>query len=625
MSGIELDDVTKIYPNGVTAVDDVELEIADGEFMVLVGPSGCGKSTLLRMIAGLEDVTDRRDLRSATRDVTDKPPQQRDIAMVFQNYALYPHMTVRDNLAYGLKLRKMPKAEWQRRVRRSRRTLGLDELLERKPAALSGGQRQRVAMGRAIVREPKAFLMDEPLSNLDAKLRVSMRAELAKLHDRLGVTTVYVTHDQVEAMTLGQRVAVLRDGVLQQVDTPQNLFHKPDQPLRRRLHRLAVDEPRRRGARRRRRSLRRLSASTCPPRLAARGRDRERHPRHPPDRLRARGLGRPAAAAHPRQAGRRRGARLRDHVVFTSTRRGSTAEAVRAATDLERTTRARCSPTTARSSRPSSTRGARSARTPRSSWRSTTRACTSSIPRPASYSRALELVPGRLVDRDDPSRVGAVGEERRERAITDLAERQFDLLVVGGGIVGAAIAAEAARGGLSVALVERNDFGSGTTAASSKLIHGGLRYLRLGDVRLVHEAHRERRLLTDRIAPHLVRRTPFLLPLYRDGPHRPLAVYAGLGAYAALARSRLNRPVPPARARARVPRCGSTACDPAGCTRTPSPTTAACASPPSARHSPQVRRFSITPRWRHCASRAGARSARRWSSAARPFLSRHGA
>jgi multiple sugar transport system ATP-binding protein len=226
MSGITLQEVTKVYSNGVRAVDAVDLEIADGEFVVLVGPSGCGKSTLLRMIAGLEDVTDGGILIGGD-DVTDKPPQKRDIAMVFQNYALYPHMTVRENLAYGLRLRKLPKAEWQRRVHETAKTLGLDELLDRKPSALSGGQRQRVAMGRAIVREPQAFLMDEPLSNLDAKLRVSMRAELARLHERLGVTTVYVTHDQVEAMTLGQRVAVLRDGVLQQVDTPQNLFHRP--------------------------------------------------------------------------------------------------------------------------------------------------------------------------------------------------------------------------------------------------------------------------------------------------------------------------------------------------------------------------------------------------------------
>jgi multiple sugar transport system ATP-binding protein len=226
MTGITLDEVTKVYGNGVVAVDAVDLEIAEGEFVVLVGPSGCGKSTLLRMIAGLEDVTDGA-ISIGDVDVTDQPPQKRDIAMVFQNYALYPHMTVRDNLAYGLKLRGLPKQEWRRRVEDTAKTLGLDDLLDRKPSALSGGQRQRVAMGRAIVREPKAFLMDEPLSNLDAKLRVSMRAEIAKLHERLGVTTVYVTHDQVEAMTLGQRVAVMRDGVLQQVDTPQNLFHNP--------------------------------------------------------------------------------------------------------------------------------------------------------------------------------------------------------------------------------------------------------------------------------------------------------------------------------------------------------------------------------------------------------------
>jgi multiple sugar transport system ATP-binding protein len=226
VSGISLDEVTKIYPNGVKAVDALSLDIAEGEFCVLVGPSGCGKSTLLRMIAGLEEVT-AGGVSIGDVDVTDKPPQQRDIAMVFQDYALYPHMTVKENLAFGLKLKKMPKAEWTRRVHEVAKTLGLDDLLDRKPAKLSGGQRQRVAMGRAIVREPKAFLMDEPLSNLDAKLRVSMRDELAKLHERLGVTTVYVTHDQVEAMTLGQRVAVLRDGLLQQFDTPQNLFRKP--------------------------------------------------------------------------------------------------------------------------------------------------------------------------------------------------------------------------------------------------------------------------------------------------------------------------------------------------------------------------------------------------------------
>jgi multiple sugar transport system ATP-binding protein len=226
VSGIRLNEVTKIYSNGVRAVDRISLEIGSGEFVVLVGPSGCGKSTLLRMIAGLEDVS-MGDVFVGDTDVTDKPPQQRDIAMVFQNYALYPHMTVRDNLAYSLKIRRMPKKEWQKKVNEVANTLGLGDYLDRKPAALSGGQRQRVAMGRAIVREPKAFLMDEPLSNLDAKLRVSMRAELARLHERLGVTTVYVTHDQIEAMTLGQRVAVLRDGLLQQYDTPQNLFRYP--------------------------------------------------------------------------------------------------------------------------------------------------------------------------------------------------------------------------------------------------------------------------------------------------------------------------------------------------------------------------------------------------------------
>ena len=226
MSGIEIRDVTKVYPNGVRAVDALSLHVEEGEFVVLVGPSGCGKSTLLRMIAGLEDVTYGAVLIEGV-DVTEKAPQQRDIAMVFQNYALYPHMTVRDNLAYGLKIRRLRRQEWLPRVTAVAQTLGLEDLLDRKPAALSGGQRQRVAMGRAIVREPKAFLMDEPLSNLDAKLRVSMRAELTKLHERLGVTTVYVTHDQVEAMTLGQRVAVLRDGTLQQVDTPHNLFRSP--------------------------------------------------------------------------------------------------------------------------------------------------------------------------------------------------------------------------------------------------------------------------------------------------------------------------------------------------------------------------------------------------------------
>jgi multiple sugar transport system ATP-binding protein len=226
VGGIRLEDATKVYPNGVRALDAVTLDISDGEFMVLVGPSGCGKSTLLRMIAGLEEVTEGR-IVIGDRDDTDLRPRDRDIAMVFQNYALYPTMSVEENLGFGLKLRHVPGPERASRVRQVATTLGLQALLDRRPALLSGGQRQRVAMGRAMVREPKAFLMDEPLSNLDAKLRVSMRAELARLHERLGVTTVYVTHDQVEAMTLGQRVAVLRDGVLQQCDTPQRLFHDP--------------------------------------------------------------------------------------------------------------------------------------------------------------------------------------------------------------------------------------------------------------------------------------------------------------------------------------------------------------------------------------------------------------
>jgi multiple sugar transport system ATP-binding protein len=223
---IHLERVSKVYDGGVHAVREVDLEIRSGEFMVLVGPSGCGKSTLLRMIAGLEEVTSGA-IRIGDRDVTNISPRDRDVAMVFQNYALYPHMSVEGNLGYGLRMRKMDKNDIKQRVGDVAQLLGLENLLGRKPAALSGGQRQRVAMGRAIVREPHAFLMDEPLSNLDAKLRVGMRAELARLHDRLGVTTIYVTHDQVEAMTLGQRVAVMRDGVLQQADTPQNLYRSP--------------------------------------------------------------------------------------------------------------------------------------------------------------------------------------------------------------------------------------------------------------------------------------------------------------------------------------------------------------------------------------------------------------
>jgi multiple sugar transport system ATP-binding protein len=225
-SGIALHGVTKVFPGGVTAVHEVDLAIEPGEFMVLVGPSGCGKTTMLRMVCGLEGVSSGSILIGG-RDVTNLAPRDRDVAMVFQSYALYPHMTVRKNLGYALKVRRMPKREIQRRVDDAARLLGLHELLERRPAQLSGGERQRVAMGRAIVREPKAFLMDEPLSNLDAKLRVVMRAELARLHERLGITTMYVTHDQVEAMTLGNRVAVVNAGQIQQVDTPQALYADP--------------------------------------------------------------------------------------------------------------------------------------------------------------------------------------------------------------------------------------------------------------------------------------------------------------------------------------------------------------------------------------------------------------
>src|SRR5580693_8171751 len=227
MAPVSLEQVNKVYENGFHAVHDLSLDIADGEFMVLVGPSGCGKTTALRMVAGLEDITSGI-LRIGGKEANDETPKQRDIAMVFQNYALYPHMTVADNIGFALKLRHLPKTEIQSKVNNAAEILGLTDWLGRKPAQLSGGQRQRVAMGRAIVREPSVFLMDEPLSNLDAKLRVQMRAEVQRIQRRIGVATMYVTHDQIEAMTMGDRVAVMRTGRLQQVAPPQVLYDHPD-------------------------------------------------------------------------------------------------------------------------------------------------------------------------------------------------------------------------------------------------------------------------------------------------------------------------------------------------------------------------------------------------------------
>ncbi|MDO5520790.1 MAG: sn-glycerol-3-phosphate ABC transporter ATP-binding protein UgpC [bacterium] len=226
MASLSLKNINKTYPNGFVAVHDFNLEIADKEFIIFVGPSGCGKSTTLRMIAGLEEITSG-ELWIGDKLVNDVEPKDRDIAMVFQNYALYPHMSVYDNMAFGLKLRKVPKDQIDKLVTEAAKILGIEHLLDRKPKALSGGQRQRVAMGRAIVRNPKVFLMDEPLSNLDAKLRVQMRIEIAKLHQRLETTIIYVTHDQTEAMTLGTRIVVMKDGVVQQVDSPQNLYDRP--------------------------------------------------------------------------------------------------------------------------------------------------------------------------------------------------------------------------------------------------------------------------------------------------------------------------------------------------------------------------------------------------------------
>ena len=249
MAAIDMKNIVKKYGDGFPAVNDVSIDVQDGEFMILVGPSGCGKSTLLRMIVGLEDITSG-DMMIGDKRVNDLAPRDRNLAMVFQNYALYPHLSVYENIAFPLRLAGAAEKEIDEKVRKASKTLDLDEHLERKPGNLSGGQRQRVAMGRAIVRDADAFLFDEPLSNLDAKLRGQMRTEISRLQKRLGITTVYVTHDQTEAMTLGDRVAVIKRGILQQLATPRELYEQPGQPLRRRLHRLPADELRARGGRR---------------------------------------------------------------------------------------------------------------------------------------------------------------------------------------------------------------------------------------------------------------------------------------------------------------------------------------------------------------------------------------
>ena len=279
MAEIEFKDVTKRYGDGYEAVKHLSLDIPDHELMILVGPSGCGKSTALRMVAGLEDITEG-ELKIGGQVVNDRAPKDRDIAMVFQNYALYPHMTVRENMGFALKLAKTPQAEIDKKVGDAAQILDLEQHLDRKPANLSGGQRQRVAMGRAIVRDPSVFLMDEPLSNLDAKLRVQMRTEISRIQQRLGTTTIYVTHDQTEAMTLGDRIAVMRAGILQQVGAAVGALRPPDEPVRRGLHRLAVDElPARRDRRRPAEAAHRRRADRGRARVAAVIRVRRRAPR----------------------------------------------------------------------------------------------------------------------------------------------------------------------------------------------------------------------------------------------------------------------------------------------------------------------------------------------------------
>ena len=306
-TSVTFEKATRIYPGSEKpAVDALDLVIEPGEFLVLVGPSGCGKSTSLRMLAGLEDVTSGRIL-IGDKDVTHLRPKDRDIAMVFQNYALYPHMSVGENMGFALKIAGIAKSDIQTRVREAAKILDLEDYLDRKPKALSGGQRQRVAMGRAIVRQPQVFLMDEPLSNLDAKLRVSTRTQIASLQRRLDTTTVYVTHDQVEAMTMGDRVAVLKDGLLQQVDTPLGLYDSPEERVRRRLHRLTGDEPRHVHRRRRPRAHRR-GEGAAPPVDGRRDQGRQGAARLPP---RGAGAGlRERPGVVPGRGARHRGARL---------------------------------------------------------------------------------------------------------------------------------------------------------------------------------------------------------------------------------------------------------------------------------------------------------------------------
>ena len=311
MAPVTFSDVQKTYPDGTRAVVDLNLEIADGEFVIFVGPSGCGKTTSLRMVAGLEDITGG-ELRIGDEVVNELAPQQRDIAMVFQNYALYPHMSVFDNIAYPLESQGMKKADIRDRVTKTAELLGLTEHLKRRPRNLSGGQRQRVAMGRAIVRQPQVFLMDEPLSNLDAKLRVQMRAEITRLQEQLGVTTIFVTHDQVEAMTMGDRIVVMRKGFLQQEESRLPSPRRAREPVRRRVHRLAGDEPLPRAARRRCGRARRPATGPLPPRVLD-----ARWPRGVPRRGSRRGNP-PRAPPRPRRR-RRVAAAPRGEVRFDET------------------------------------------------------------------------------------------------------------------------------------------------------------------------------------------------------------------------------------------------------------------------------------------------------------------